>query len=95
MILNLCSSEMKSKFRFYSIGSIWWIAFSQNEIKSAEDIDSDSMKYFRVLHKELLEHGIYMGPSGYDVGFISEAHTNEMLNNAAEVFVEALKISLK
>jgi glutamate-1-semialdehyde 2,1-aminomutase len=27
----------------------------------------------------LLERGIYLGPSGYEVGFISQAHTKEIL----------------
>ena len=77
------------------MGSIWWIAFSNQEIKTAEAIDPVSMNYFRILHRELLERGVYMGPSGYEVGFISEAHTVEALDKAAEAFVEALKIALK
>ena len=41
------------------------------------------MKYFRLLHGDLLENGIYLGPSGYEVGFISAAHSNEILEEAA------------
>ena len=83
-------------FNIFSVGSIFWIAFTNKEVvRSAEEIDADSMKYFRVLHKELLERGIYLGPSGYEVGFDCEAHTEEDLIKTAKAFGEALEIAMK
>jgi glutamate-1-semialdehyde 2,1-aminomutase len=64
-----------------------------NEIQSAEMIDADSMKYFRILHKELLERGIYLGPSGYEVGFVSQAHSPEILRSCQRVIMECLEIA--
>lgn len=82
--------------KIYSVGSIFWLAFTDKEVvRSAEEIDADSMKYFRVLHKELLERGIYLGPSGYEVGFVCEAHTEEDLIKTAKAFGEALEIAMK
>ena len=73
-------------------GGIFWIAFTDKEvIRTAEEINPDSMKYFKVLHGELLERGIYLGPSGYEVGFISEAHTKEDLIKTGKAFGEAMK----
>jgi glutamate-1-semialdehyde 2,1-aminomutase len=43
------------------------------------------MKFFKLLHAALLEKGVYMGPSGYEVGFVSSAHTKEVLDEAAEI----------
>ncbi|MBL0328315.1 MAG: glutamate-1-semialdehyde 2,1-aminomutase [Bacteroidetes bacterium] len=83
-------------FSIYSVGSIFWIAFTDKEVvRSAEEIDADSMRYFRILHKELLERGIYLGPSGYEVGFVCEAHTEEDLIKTAKAFGEALEIAMK
>ena len=85
-----------SNLKIYSVGSIFWIAFTDKEhIRSAEEIDADSMKYFRILHKELLERGIYLGPSGYEVGFVCEAHTKEDLITTAKAFAEALEIAMR
>jgi glutamate-1-semialdehyde 2,1-aminomutase len=85
-----------SLLKIYAVGSIFWIAFTDKEvIRTAEAIDADSMKYFRILHKELLERGIYLGPSGYEVGFVCEAHTQEDLLKTAKAFAEALQIALK
>ena len=48
------------------------------------------MDKFRIMHKELLNSGVYFGPSGYEVGFISEAHTDEILDQAAAIICQSL-----
>lgn len=81
-------------FKMFHIGSIFWLAFSDKvHIRKSSEIDPDSMKYFGVLHAALLERGIYLGPSGYEVGFISDAHSTEDLETAAQAFKEALDIA--
>ena len=78
------------------MGSIFWLAFSDKiAIRKSSEIDPESMSYFTVLHRELLNRGIYLGPSGFEVGFISEAHTEKDLLKAAEAFKEALDITFK
>ena len=47
------------RFKIFSVGSIFWFAFTDKEIKSAEDIDPASMEKFKILHRELLNRGIY------------------------------------
>lgn len=72
------------------IGSIFWLVFSREHIYSANQINPDSMAYFRKLHSGLLDRGIYLGPSGYEVGFISAAHTTDDLALAAQAFCDTL-----
>jgi glutamate-1-semialdehyde 2,1-aminomutase len=74
---------------FPSVGSIFWIAFSNDTIRSAQQIDAESMQHFKKLYHYLLQNGVYMGPSGYEVGFISAAHGEDDLAMAAAVFCEA------
>ena len=77
------------------IGSIFWFAFSENRIFSADEIDSAGMEKFKVMHHELLERGIYLGPSGYEVGFVSAAHTESDLSEGATSICEVLDIVFK
>ena len=78
-------------FEIFTIGSIFWMAFSDAEaIRSAGEIRVESMDDFRKLYTILLEKGIYLGPSGYEVGFVSEAHTRELLKQVVTVFTSAL-----
>lgn len=72
------------------VGSIFWMAFSEKRIFKASDIDPDSMKIFAELHGELLNRNIYLGPSGYEVAFISSAHTADDLAYASKHICEAL-----
>ena len=51
------------------------------------------MKYFTVLHRALLERGIYHGPSGYEVGFVSAAHSKADIAAAISAFKEALDLA--
>ncbi len=79
-------------FSMPHIGSIYWIAFTKDKIQAASQIKSESMDNFKKLHAALLDRGVYIGPSGYEVGFISEAHTDNDLNDAVEAFQEALDV---
>ena len=79
-------------FKIFSLGSIFWIAFTKQEtVKAAEEIDANSMSYFKILYHALLESGVYLGPSGYEVGFMSEAHSYEDIDNTIIAFEKSLK----
>jgi glutamate-1-semialdehyde 2,1-aminomutase len=90
-LLSGLSQFKNNNFKVFSVGSIFWIAFTdKDKIQTAEEIDADSMQHFRSLYHKLLEKGIYMGPSGYEVGFMSEAHTDEDITATIKAFSEAL-----
>jgi glutamate-1-semialdehyde 2,1-aminomutase len=84
------------KFKVFSIGSIFWFAFTDLEsISCAEDIDAASMEKFKIMHRELLNRGIYLGPSGYEVGFVSSVHSKIELEKAKRAIFESLDIVFK
>lgn len=90
---NQISEHILSKqypVHLVQIDSIFWIAFATERIFQSKQIDPDSMKYFKQLHRYLLDNGIYLGPSGYEVGFISNAHSTEDLLTAAQVICNGL-----
>jgi glutamate-1-semialdehyde 2,1-aminomutase len=81
------------KFKIFSVGSIFWMAFTNlDAVRRSEEIDPASMEKFKVFHRELLNRGIYLGPSGYEVGFVSAAHTKIDLEKAKRAIFEALEI---
>lgn len=75
-----------------TIGSIFWITFTKNRITRADEIEADSMEKFKVLHHELLQKGVYLGPSGYEVGFVSAAHSEADLEEASTKICEAFDV---
>ncbi len=88
--INAYAIEKSYPFEMVTIGSIFWLSFNgKKRIHSAAEINPD-MSGFKKLHKELLNRGIYLGPSGYEVGFVSSAHTPAILDHCATVFCEVL-----
>lgn len=58
--------------------SLFWIV-SKAGIKRACDIPADLGEKFTPLFETLLEKGVYLAPSAYEVGFCSLAHDEEIL----------------
>jgi glutamate-1-semialdehyde 2,1-aminomutase len=91
--VNAINQHAKNKgfdFQIVSIGSIFWLSFDgKTTIRESARINGD-MTGFKKLFSALLNRGIYIGPSGYEVGFISQAHTKEVLDIAIEKFCEAM-----
>jgi len=91
--INRFVAEHQLPVHVFSIASIFWISFSKNnEIRRSADIHAADMHRFKYFHYELLKRGIYIGPSGYEVCFISKAHTDEELNYTAETICAVLQL---
>jgi glutamate-1-semialdehyde 2,1-aminomutase len=91
--VNTISTHIEAKkysVHIVHIGSIFWFAFGKDRIVTAADIDPKSMDHFKELHKYLLDNGVYFGPSGYEVGFISAAHDERILHHAANIICNGL-----
>lgn len=86
------ANEKKYEFSIQQIGSIFWFAFSNTRISRSDQIDASSMEKFKIMHSELLNRGVYLGPSGYEVGFVSAAHTEEILKQSAQHICDCLDI---
>lgn len=88
------ADEKGFPFHMFHVGSIFWMSFSnKNRVQSADEIDPKSGERFKIFFDELLEHGVYVGPSSYEVGFISSAHTTIDLSKAASAMKSALAMA--
>ncbi len=94
-VIQKHAEEKGHEFSVPTVGSIFWPTFSRQKIERADQIDPAGMEKFKVFHLECLKRGIYFGPSGYEVGFVSSAHTREELADAATKINESLDIVFK
>jgi glutamate-1-semialdehyde 2,1-aminomutase len=93
-VLSHCE-EHGHRVKMFSVGSIFWLAFSNRpSIRAAAEIDPESMKLFRTFYHALLNEGIYIGPSGYEVGFISSVHSDADLEHIIQGICNALDTAL-
>ncbi len=73
------------------VASIYWIIFQENIPRTSKAIDSDGIAHYNRFHGKVLDAGIYLPPSGYEVCFISAAHTDAMLDEAANTLSDVIK----
>lgn len=80
-------------FNILTAGSIFWMNFSDAcDVRRASQIPEGMPAKFADFHYALLQRGIYIGPSGYEVCFVSDAHTEEQLRYTADTIIEVLQL---
>ena len=80
---------------FPHVGSIFWPTFTRKAQHRSDEIDGAKMSVFKAMHLACLERGVYFGPSGYEVGFVSAAHTREDLEFVATQICAALDLAFR
>ena len=74
------------------IGSILWLALQEGEApRRFESIRPEAAEVYAGLHRALLERGIYLAPSVYEVIFVSLAHDAETIEETVKAFDEAVE----
>jgi glutamate-1-semialdehyde 2,1-aminomutase len=73
-----------------SLGSIFWLTFQPHVPRAAHEIEAGGIARYNRLHRAWLEAGLYLPPSGYEVCFISAAHGEAELREAAEKIAEVI-----
>lgn len=80
------------RFDVSSMGSIFWIhPQTATPVHSLGQLPAGMGDLYRNLFHALLKRGVYLAPSGYEVGFISFAHSEEILAEALGHFEEAVR----
>tara|TARA_B100001939_G_scaffold346763_2_gene366367 strand:+ start:23909 stop:25306 length:1398 start_codon:yes stop_codon:yes gene_type:complete len=74
-------------FQMTGIASIFWFHHGEAP-RTSGAIDRDSMKTYAALFHHCLDRGIYMAPSGYEVGFLSSAMEDSDLDRFLETVFE-------
>lgn len=72
--------------------SLFWIHGNLNgTIRTIEQIPADQGTKFKGLFLKALDKGVYLAPNAYEVGFVSMAHTDAILEEAAQKIIEAAR----
>lgn len=79
-----------SRVTIAGVASIFWIVFQRDLPRKSADISADGIAHYNRMHSKILDAGVYIPPSGYEVCFLSAAHTDEMLDEAADTLAAAI-----
>lgn len=93
---NLLKTDFNSagfSWKIANIGSIFWLYESDhpaagdgNAPRRADQIQRESMQVYAKLHSHCLRQGVYLAPSGYEVGFLSAPMSEVQVYRLLEVF---------
>lgn len=89
-VSQIASRLANHTFNIAGVASIFWMVFQRDLPRNASSIDADGISHYNRMHDQTLEKGLYLPPSGYEVCFISAAHTDEMLTEAANTLAEVI-----
>jgi glutamate-1-semialdehyde 2,1-aminomutase len=94
-IEKAAASRGDDSVRVQTDGSLFWIVLDVDSkratpIRSVATIPAAHRARFARLFHALLERGVYLAPSGFEVGFLSTAHTDADLEQFLAAFEGAL-----
>jgi glutamate-1-semialdehyde 2,1-aminomutase len=83
--------KYEGKVLALQMASIFVLYFTdRTSIMNVDEVRSCDMKRYARFHGAMLERGVYLAPSGYEVGFLSLAHTDDDLARTAKALDGAL-----
>ena len=72
-------------------GSLFWNVFQSKAPRSFAAIDGTKMDTYGRMHRDLINRGVYLAPSGWEVGFVSAAHTDEDIETTVAAVADTFK----
>jgi len=77
------AQEVGIPFTTAQAGSMFGLFFtSAARVSSYAQATSCDLPLFRAFYHAMLEEGVYLAPSAYEAGFVSAAHTDEVIANS-------------
>lgn len=95
--LNELLNKNASDLIVDQFSSLFWIRKNNTQgspIRSIEHISPDQSATFKKMFLSCLDQGIYLAPNAYEVGFVSMAHTDEILNQSIDIIAQASAVGV-
>ena len=92
--LNAKLVERGLPFQVTRTASIFWLHSATGEpIRRIEQIPPHNAERFARVFHAALDRGVYLSPSGYEVSFVSLAHSDELLERAGDGILGAVRMA--
>jgi len=85
--------ELEISAQFTRVGSMFSMFFTDQIIKDFDSVKTCDTEFFKRYFNALLEEGVYIAPSQFEVGFMSAIHSDEEIDQTIAVSLKALKIA--
>lgn len=85
------SAGIENKVCFKKIESISAVYFTDRDVENYKDALTSNTKAYAVYFKEMIERGVYLAPSQFEVSFVSTAHTDDDIYKTVDAAAAAFK----
>ena len=85
--------ELEIPAQFTRVGSMFSMFFTNQKIENFDTVKTSDTEFFKRYFNALLEEGVYIAPSQFEVGFMSAIHSDEEIDQTIAVSLKALKIA--
>ena len=79
--LKVAAKETGVIFNAQSVGGMFGLYFCEKCPTSYHEMMQSNKEHFNQFFHSMLESGIYLGPSAFEAGFVSSAHTDDDIEN--------------
>lgn len=82
----------EKNIQFVRTGSLFWFhQKTSTPLRRVDQIPASQKEIFGKVFLKALDKGVYLAPNAYEVGFLSLAHTEEILETAAATLTKAFQ----
>ncbi|HBB53522.1 MAG TPA: glutamate-1-semialdehyde-2,1-aminomutase [Legionellales bacterium] len=86
------ANQLAISLQTVSLGGMFGYQFNTKEhIRNYQDVAGSDESLFRKFYHQMLSRGVYLAPSMYEAGFVSQAHSMDDIAKTLEAFASALK----
>jgi glutamate-1-semialdehyde 2,1-aminomutase len=89
--LREVTREARVESTINRVGSMWTNFFTKQPVTNWTTAEKSNRNLYGRFFHEMLGEGVYLAPSQFEAGFISLAHTDEMIDKTIEAAGKALK----
>ena len=88
--VNSYANENKLAVQCRNLGGVFTVFFTSGEINNLEDVKKCDTELFAEYYRFMLDKGIYMSPSQFELNFVSAAHSEKDIETTANAVIEFL-----
>lgn len=91
--INDVIKNLNLPLKFVRYGSLFWLhnkTADSKPLRQVEQIPATQKETFKKLFLNSLDRGLYLAPNAYEVGFLSLAHTDDVINDMVKIMGESL-----
>ncbi len=86
---NSWAKDKGIKKRLHVYGSLFWFVDLVEPVRAISQIPKDHEDKFKYFFNSLLEQKVYLAPNGYEVGFLGNTHTRQIMEESLGKFKKA------